>query len=725
MAKVYQLRPQASRAKSAKDAEAQRVLSCVDQAHQTLSHLHSEWNYYVHFIRGHQWTYLDPHTGSSQYLPAVPWRMRIVDNQTLPLILHMQALLLRARPTYRAMPRTEEEEDFLAALGYESMLSYDWDRLGLSQELSNALLWTLVTGNSFWRVSWNPYAGKALMVPGREGESLTMGKDGPGPEEDEGPDEESEESEEEQFTPPSPEMFGLEGGGMPVREAEVFDEIVYEGDVDIQTLSPFNFGVDLAATSLRRAAYCWQEAFIHRDVLRDRIGKRADEMISDVTFREWSAYDRHLRFDQTGTAFSTEDFREQVRVTEFWEAPTKKHPKGRTITVAGGQTLYAKDNAYGGRFPFVHFGAIKVPGRFWCDGPVRYLIDLQQNHNRALTRYMEFMQSAANPKVIADVGALPGDTSWNDRPGEIVFKKRGYQVEVQPAPAAPSIHPQIMSLAMNSMQSITGINDPLAGQNPPNVRAAATVRFLQEAGMQRFTPLALQVEEALRDAGRMLLYLHKRFYTEERFIRVLGSDGKPCVHHMGKAQIERVEDVTLEHGSMLPKSSAAQQEMLIQVMQFAPFLFADEAGKVDREHILRILDMPTATGRVTPHRQQRMRAYQEHVDLANGIPIEVQPWDDDEIHMQIHGSKLSSPGYVEERTEEAKNLAAHFARHEVQRQMKMTGQMVNIHGPSSPGGPPGSGAVPPLPPPGGSGIPSPPGGGGGAGPSGPLGEGLG
>ena len=685
-----------------KDGEAQRVRSLVSEAQAAKRELEEEWYHAILFARGQQWSYLDPDGGGIQQIPRVPWRIRVTDNQTLPLITHMLALLIENRPTWKAIPRNEEEEDIFAAYGYEGLLAYDWERHRCTQLLADTLSGALTTGNWVWRIAWNPDGGKPVMVPSQHGEELAGRKDSP--KEGEGVDNQPEEPEDEDFVLPD---------GTPIPPATPL-ETVFTGDVDIRKVSPFNFGIDLGAEDLHEAAWCYQIAWINREVLIDTFGSKAATLPTGGG--EDRNYDQDLRYPE-GVSQLTNESSEMVRVIEFWEAPSKKHPVGQVITVAGDTTLDVRPNPYEGRYPYVHFGANKVPGRVWRDGAVRHLIPLQQMHNKAISRYHELMNLMSNPKVIADVGALKGETSVNDQPGEVIFKKRGTEVRFESPPPAPSIHPQIMSMANNAMQSITGVNDPLAGVNPPNVRAGTTVRYLQEAGMRRFTPIALQIEQSIREAGQMLLHLHQRFYDEDRMIRVLGRDSRPEVHHLRRADIDRITDVTVEHGSLIPKSAAEQQDTMIQMLQFAPQLFADEQGQFDNEHVFRILDMPSASGRVSLDRRQRSRAYQEHIDAAEGQPITVMPFDNDMLHMRCHAGRLSDDAWVRENPQAYQDLMEHYRQHELQRMAKLTGQSVDIYG-GGPGMPERDLGAPPAGDTG-EGMPPMPG------PSGPMGRGPG
>ena len=671
-----------------KDGDASLVLARVQASKQACMRMHEGWMYNIAFVRGgaSQWAYRDSASGRVQHIPAVPWRSRIVDNQTRPLLEHMLALLIERRPTWTALARSSEEEDLLAGRGYEALLSYDWDRMELTDTLAEVLGWVLRAGNGILRVGWNPYAGAPVGVPIQEGKGIMAGKNQPAPEPKEmGAKPAPPEGDDDFFVPGEDEMVA---GEAEPREPTDFAAIVYEGDVDVRCVSPFNFGVDIQADRLSRAGHVWQEAFVHRDVLVDIVGSKAKRIVPDVTIDEFRNYERRLRFDHGyDESFAADGEDEMVRVVECYEAPTRRTPKGRVLTVAGGETLSTpRENPYGGRFPFVHFKCYPVQGSFWADGPVDDLVPLQQSHNQALSRYNDIMKLCANPKMIADKGAGLKETAGNDRPGEIILKKQGTEVSFVSPPLPPPIHVQIMTLAQNSMQTITGVNDPLAGQNPPNVRSMGALSQLQAAGMRRFTPLALSIELALRQAGKLLLYMHQRYYTEDRTFQVVGRDGRAEVFHMANADVARIVDVTITHGSLLPKLPGAQQEAAMQIIQYAPFLFAGEDGKIDAEHIFGLLDMPTAQGGVSLNKRQRARAFRENVDAEKGLPIHVLPFDDDVLHMRIVAARLSDDEWVMAHAEAANVLMAHYAEHEAQKQQKLMGLVMDIHAGS--GGPP-------------------------------------
>lgn len=668
-----------------KDDTAAEVLSLVSETKDILQQFLWEWWEGIAFYRGDQWTVWDHGAGKLRQRPVLPWRIRLTDNQILPLVMRQQAMLTERRPMYSAMPRTEDDDDVLAAEAFEAMLTYHWDRLDCTDKLGEALLWSLTTGNAFWRIDWDSSAGKGVLVPLPLGSDAAGAKDAPKAEDAHTPGEERAEAEVDDFFLP----------GM-TDEPDPQMQVVNVGDVQIRVVSPFQMMVDPSASRLEDARWVCQETYVHVDVLKEKFGAKVSNVAPDVSAEEFYNYEQSLRFGSGTSTSASEDAKSQVRLYEWWERPTKKHPEGRVVTVANGRTLDERANPYGGRFPYVHFPAVKIPGRFWADGYIKHLRPLQTMHNRALSRYHEIMNLMGNPKWIADKHAGIKETSINDRPGEVIIKTPGSEVKPISPPPAPTIHPQVMALALNAMQTITGVNDPLVGQNPPNVRSASALFGLQEAAMRSFVPLAMQTESALRNTGRLVLNLVQRFYTEDRTFRVIGNTGRPRVHHMMASDVGRIEDVTIVHGSMQPRSKAAQQDRALQMLQVAPFLFMNEDGEIDKDRLMRVLDMPSMSSRVTLDDVDRSQAYQEHIDAEQGVELAVLPWENDKLHMRIHAKKLQDRGWTEKFPEGAAALAQNYAQHEAQIQQKMMGQMVGLQG-GGPGGPAGPEQAPPGP----------------------------
>lgn len=619
------------------DDRAGRVLECIDHSNMLTQAMRHQWFDALAFVRGDQWGFWDAGLGRMRQRPALPWKVRITDNQVLALIMQQLGILLEKSPTFTAFGRTDDDQDRQEALGVEALFLYQWDRLDLDDELEEVLKASLTTGNGFWRGGWDEDAGESIVVPRPSGSGMAAAKGAPTAEDD-------------------------AANAIILPDGTVLDEGVPVGDVFVRYVSPFAMHVDPAATKLRNARWAAQESFVHMDTLRDLLGSKAVEgLVPDVEGTAFYAYELAQRADQSILAIG--DVRDMVRVTEWWSAPTKAEPLGKVVTVACGRALDVKDNPFGGMYPWVHFPCIKVDGSFWAEGFVKHLRPLAVMHNRNLSSFQEIVNLMGRPKYVADKLAGLKETALNDRPGEVVTINPGGELRVLPAAPPPQGQPQMMSMALNSMQTVSGINDPLAGNNPSNVRSGRSLAFLQEGALRRFIPISKHVESGLRQTGRLLLHLFQRFYTEDRLIHLLGPNQEPQVKAISAAGLARVAGVTVASGSMLPQSKAAKQDLVLDLLQNAPAVLMDDTGRPDKARIFRILDMPSVSGRQDPDDADRMRAQREHEMIRRGEVVQPSPWENPAVHMAEHRRELLS-ARAEADPEYRARLAAHFLGHQ-------------------------------------------------------------
>ena len=69
-----------------RDSDANTVLNRIRESKQLLQTLRYQWYDSIAFLNGDQWGDWDRSLGRMRQRPQVPWRVRITDNQILPLV---------------------------------------------------------------------------------------------------------------------------------------------------------------------------------------------------------------------------------------------------------------------------------------------------------------------------------------------------------------------------------------------------------------------------------------------------------------------------------------------------------------------------------------------------------------------------------------------------------------------------------------------------------------
>src|SRR5678809_1487114 len=119
------------------------------------------------FYKGRQYTYYNRHTNRIESRPVDDgekprYIVRLVSNQILTGAHSLLAKYTKTKPVMQASPGSGTDADIKAAQTAERLLEYLWDELDLDDKLGEALLWGIVAGQGYWKITWDPHAGKAM-----------------------------------------------------------------------------------------------------------------------------------------------------------------------------------------------------------------------------------------------------------------------------------------------------------------------------------------------------------------------------------------------------------------------------------------------------------------------------------------------------------------------------------------------------------------------------------
>lgn len=304
-----------------------------------------------------------------------------------------------------------------------------------------------------------------------------------------------------------------------------------DGNVTPIPVNPFNIFPDPLATSVEDAEYIIYATYQHVNILKRLYPDKA-EMINGADIQ----YLELVNYRSQGSRITN-----QVLVLEIWcrdyttieveeeqnggnVTKTKaQYPLGRVITIAPNEGVVLKDepNPYRtGRFPFFIFKDIDVPFQFWGEGEVKWLLSPQQAVNDLSNQIIDNAKHTANQIWVIDKNAgIPQGTLTN-RPGLVIRKNPGTQVERPSPPSMPMyVSEKINSLKMD-IEVISGIHDVTRGQAPSGIESGAAIMALQEAAQTRIR-LKLQLHElTLGEVGTEWYDRIQQFWKFDRTIPV-------------------------------------------------------------------------------------------------------------------------------------------------------------------------------------------------------------
>lgn len=404
-------------------------------------------------------------------------------------------------------------------------------------------------------------------------------------------------------------------------DPESLDEAGVKGKIFAEPVSPFHLFVpDLEEEELEKQPWVchvlgkdpeWVKATYKKDVQTDSESAPLDS-----------------RFLQAIGV--TKQKNTLVSVKEMWIKPCPKFKEGAVVVWAGEQIL-AKTFKWPfshRQYPFTSLGAIPT-GRFYPDSVVTDLIPLQKEYNRTRSQIVEAKNRMAKPQLIAPRGSVDPNKITTE-PGLIIQYTPGF-AEPKPLPLQnlPSYVIQEVERIQVDMNDLSSQHEVTKGQTPPGVSAATAISYLQEADDSKLKSAVDMLEEGVEKLGRHLLCHVKDFWTAERKIQVLGSNGTWEAYEFSNSNIAGNTDLRIEAGSAQPVSRAAKQAFIMELMK---------NGYVPPERGLRYLDM-AETAKLYDELQVDVRqAGRENLKIIQGVPVDVNDFDNHQVHLTEHNN---------------------------------------------------------------------------------------
>lgn len=557
-----------------------------------------DWKLNLAFYRNNQWCYIAKdgrlETLATEDGEKPRYRVRITANQVTPGVQSLLAKLTKTRPVLNATPQSSSMGDVKAAQMSEFLLEDWWVSLGLEDKLEEALLWSLVAGQGYWKISWDQHAGKQM--------KFTMSPDG------------NVITDDELVT-----MYKnqLREAGLPEDYA---DKIVYMGDVRVDVLSPFQVWLDPAAKTISDAKWAICEHSLSREEIKTRYGRdiEPDAVPTDP--------DKSLPYANADDGGGSAPTVKKVYVGYF--LPQAALPKGRYVVWVkdggGGENPSGVqdddknillDTAWNepiNELPIVKFHGVRVPGSTYDDAVVTMARPLQKELNRTVSQIVEYKNLTIKPRVWAPIGSLK--TRLTSEPGAVYeFQPiAGLRPEIEQLPAMPPYVFNHLEDITRRLKDVFGLTEVAEGTVPPNVEAGVAIDLLQEMSTDRLAPTIKLIEVSLARAAKHLLVLAQKYYIEPRLIKIRGGGGSQQVKKFKGSDIAGGVDVTAESGSGLPRTRAGRQARIESFIDRG-ILSPQKAWKyVD------LADMKSVAASFAANEDQAMR---EHDKILKGEPL--------------------------------------------------------------------------------------------------------
>ena len=320
----------------------------------------------------------------------------------------------------------------------------------------------------------------------------------------------------------------------------------------------------------------------------------------------------------------------------------------------------------------VFFRYHMVPGRFWGKGIVEDLVGPQRQRNRARSQMIEMKD-----RNLGRVYARKGTITPNNKPvGKImelieIPMHSDFPQEVQGVPLGPWIENEA-HMNDRDMDQISGIGDVTQGAPPTSVQAYSAMALLAEQDERRIGPVLKDIRQNVGDLVLLTLNLIRLYWPEGKRLAVSGPDGSMEEFIYSRAALPDEFYIDVSKNAPLPTSPAAEAQKIFDI-----FNAAISAGQpLPPEWLKDSLD----AGRPLPFPKreaqvQARKAEMEHYFLHAGQMIIPDPFDDDQIHLQIHQAERFNVQFVPGNEQYTQMLMEHEQLHiqNMQKKQPLTG----------------------------------------------------
>lgn len=571
------------------------------------------------YVLGHQWVSWDQRLRSYRRPEIDPTDpnapVRITSNKIGGIVERTISKLTKNVPNPECRPVSDNDNDVAAAQVGTRILAHEMERLHWNTALQKFLFWPVSIGWGYAHPWWDADAGEYV-----------------------GEDEDGD---------------------------------VYEGEICIDYVAPFDLLVDPAADNMEAARWAIRVTTLTQEAAWEKF----DVKISGGDDRRSLTHEVMALGSIEASNGGSQMPEDWVTVYQLWMRPCKAAPNGAVITWSENEVIERKAFPFNHKkLPFVQCDFIpgfSREGRTW----VNDLIPLQTDYNDSLSREATIRRQLS-PKFIGAIGQVDPNRITSRVETLLYMPGFGEPPRLEMPNAAWAQQFELgMERNASDIGERSGVSEASSG-NAASTAPAATVMALQETDDTKMFVSATCLADFIAGVGKHILSLARQYWEEERTVRVWSDDNVLQAYRYQASDIEKGLDVHVSAESALPRSKAARAQLFLELAARYPDLF-------DPQKLMTLLEVPQSD-LITESLDQHTRcAARENGQLLRGEEPEVKPWHDHVIHLKVIDSFRNSLDYYNLDRDGQIRFDAHAAVHQML-VLKQIGVRIPIGGEGDP-----------------------------------------
>jgi hypothetical protein len=607
----------------------QRFSVCADMR----QNYERQWYYNLAFYFGRQYVQWVGSVSANKFTlmdvkPKQAWRARLISNKIKPIIRNELTKLTKEEMQFYVVPATTEDSDIAAAKAGESLAEFVLDDSQFNKKRRQATLWALLTGTGYIKT----YYDQNYPVPGNEPGKIILD---------------------------ALSSFPIYVPLLDEEDIQVQPYVFHQRSVDPNFIKE-KWGVDVTPDENIKAEY-------YEERLRNVLGIQSkgyvpQSIVREVWVRPNQEFPQGAMFIIQGknVLYMYED------INKAREEAESDEPVGDSVLELPGQLPETEFPYEHGEYPFQKI--IHIPAaRYYGISVIEDLIPLQKEYNRARSQIIESKNKTASAQWVVPKGSVDPN-KITAQPGLIIQYQPGFEApRAIKQPDLPAYVIQDLDRTLKDIDDISGQYEVAHGRTPPGVEAASAIAYLQEENDTRLYHTTASIEEAAQGVGTQVLALIDQCWTVDKAVKVASKNNYTDVKMFKKADMKGNTDFRVEPGSMAPKSRAARNAMMLELV---------DRGVIPPDKILKYLQMVDTNQMYEDMQVDERQAQRENIKMAEGEPLGVNDFDNHVMHIYSHENYMKTEEY-ELQPPEIKQL---FLQHDAAHKMAMAIQNQPLEG---------------------------------------------
>lgn len=421
--------------------------------------------------------------------------------------------------------------------------------------------------------------------------------------------------------------------------------LIYEGDIDVNTYSPFDIirdpfshNSDVPWTIVRR----WENRFDLAAEFPDLAEKIISESSVDI-------YANNRMMDTMITEGS-----ENIPVYHFYHKPTAAVPKGRFVKFITQDTILLD-----GPLPYRNVPLYRIAGADIEDSPfghtVAYdLLPLQEAIDGLYSTVVTNQSTFGVQNVLVPRGANLNHMQLSGGLNLIEYDANIGEPKALNLTDTPAEIFNFMAALEHTAETLSGVNSVSRGNPEASLKSGSALALVQSMSLQFNQGLQQSYAQLVEDVGTAIIELLRDYAKVPRIAMIAGRHNRGLMKEFTGDDLAQINRVVVDMGNPLTKTVAGKVNLAEQLLQ-------NGLVKTPEEYI-----MVLNTGRLDPmiegETAELLLIKSENEKLNEGVEVPVLITDDHRLHILEHRAVAASPE-ARDNPELVAALNAHLQQH--------------------------------------------------------------